>query len=64
MQTIEITVTPDGQTTVETRGFSGTSCRQASEFIERALGQRTGEQLTSEFHQSQSAQQHQQERTG
>ena len=64
MQTIEITVTPAGQTTVETRGFNGTSCRQASEFLERALGQRTGEQLTSEFFQSQSQQQQQQESTG
>ncbi len=61
MQIIEITVTPAGQTTVETRGFSGASCRQASEFLERALGQRTGEQLTSEFFQTQSAHQHQQE---
>lgn len=64
MQTIEIIVTSTGQTTVETRGFSGASCRQASEFLERALGQRTGEQLTSEFHQTQSAQQHQQEHSG
>lgn len=64
MQIIEITVNPAGHTTVETRGFTGTSCRQASEFIERALGQRTGEQLTSEFYQTQSAQQQQQESTG
>jgi hypothetical protein len=26
-------------------------CRQASEFVEKALGQRTCEQLTAEFHQ-------------
>jgi hypothetical protein len=64
MQIIEITITPAGQSTVETRGFTGTSCRQASEFLERALGQRTGEQLTTEFYQTQSEQQHQQESTG
>ena len=64
MQIIEITVTPAGQTTVETRGFAGPSCRQASEFLERALGARTGEQLTSEFYQTQSVQQHQAESTG
>ncbi len=57
MKTIEIIVSPGGKTHVETRGFTGGSCRQASEFIELALGQRTGEQLTSEFHQTVSQQQ-------
>jgi hypothetical protein len=52
MKTIEIIVSPTGQTQVETKGFTGSSCRQASEFIELALGQRTGEQLTSAFHQT------------
>ena len=51
-QTIEITVTPDGQSTVQTRGFVGPGCREASRFVEDALGQRTGEQLTAEFHQT------------
>ena len=64
MQIIEITITSAGQATVETRGFAGASCRLASEFLERALGQRIGEQLTSEFFQTQSEQQHQQESTG
>jgi hypothetical protein len=50
MQIIEITVAPDGSTRIETRGFAGASCRQASASIEHALGQRTGEQLTSEFY--------------
>jgi hypothetical protein len=54
MKTIEITVTPTGQTRVETKGFEGNSCRQASEFLERALGQRTHEQLTSDFYAIQS----------
>jgi len=48
---IEITVAIDGQTRVETRGFSGAGCREASRFIETALGKRTEEQLTAEFHQ-------------
>ena len=51
-KTIEITVTPDGQSTVQTRGFVGSGCREASRFVEDALGQRTGEQLTAEFHQT------------
>ena len=51
MKTIEITVSPKGETSVQTKGFAGGECRQASEFLEKALGQRTGEQLTAEFHQ-------------
>ena len=53
-KTIEIVVAPNGQTRVETKGFSGSECRQASEFIEQALGQRQHEQLKAEFHQIQS----------
>ena len=54
-QTIEVIVTPDGQTKVETKGFQGDSCRDASRFIEEALGGRLSEQLTAEFHQTQPA---------
>ena len=49
---IEIVVEPDGTTSVETRGFVGPSCREASTFIERALGSTTSETLTAEFHQT------------
>ena len=56
-KTIEIIVAPNGQTRVETKGFTGSDCRQASQFIEQALGQRTGEQLTAEFHQQAGQQQ-------
>ena len=51
-QAIEIIVKPDGSTSLETKGFTGSECRAASEFIEQALGSRASEQLTSEFHQS------------
>ena len=51
MKTIEIIVTPKGETTVTTKGFAGASCREASKFVEEALGQRSGETLTAEFHQ-------------
>ncbi len=57
MKIIEITVDIKGQTKVETRGFSGGECREASKFIEEALGQRTGEKLTVEFYQDQSVEQ-------
>ena len=50
-KTIEITVSPTGQTNVQTKGFIGGECREASRFVEEALGQRTSETLTAEFHQ-------------
>ena len=53
MKIIEITVDPKGQLKVETRGFTGGECREASRFIEQALGQRIDEKLTSEFYQDQ-----------
>ena len=52
---IEITVSPQGETTVTTRGFAGSECREASRFVEQALGRRTAEALTAEFHQGQQA---------
>ena len=47
---VEITVDLKGGATVRTRGFSGPECREASRFVERALGRRTAETLTVEFH--------------
>ncbi len=61
MKTIEIIITPDGKTTVQTLGFTGSSCRDASRFIEQALGQRLDERLTAEFHQVQAVEQSQQQ---
>ena len=61
-KTIEIIVAPDGKTTVQTRGFVGSSCQDASRFIEQALGQRTEEKLTAEFHQAGQVQQATQQR--
>jgi hypothetical protein len=50
---IEILVSPTGETTVQTKGVTGPSCRELSKSIEDALGQSTGERLTAEFHQQQ-----------
>ena len=55
---IEIIVSPQGETTVTTKGFTGSSCREASKFMEQALGQQTDERLTAEFHQAASAEEH------
>jgi hypothetical protein len=60
MKTIEITVSPKGETSVSTKGFAGSSCRDASKFIEQALGQQTSETLTAEFHQTAAIDQQQQ----
>jgi hypothetical protein len=60
---IEITVSPKGETKITTKGFAGSACREASKFIERALGQQTGEKLTSEFYVQQTRQQRLQEGT-
>ena len=49
---IEIIVKPDGGTTVQTKGSAGSSCREATRFLEKALGQVASEQLTVEFHNS------------
>lgn len=50
---IEITVSPKGETKVETKGFVGGECRAASQFVENALGKRTSEYLTGEYYQGQ-----------
>jgi Protein of unknown function (DUF2997) len=52
---IMITVGPTGEAKVETRGFAGGECREASRFLEQALGRRTAEALTAEYHQGQPA---------
>lgn len=62
MKIVEVIVSPSGETRVQTKGFFGSGCRDASRFVEEALGQRIGEQLTSEFHQSTSLKQSTHER--
>jgi len=52
MKTIEIIVSPKGETRLETKGFSGSECRDASRALEQALAIAVREQLTSEFHQT------------
>ncbi len=55
---IEITVSPEGVTSIKTSGFTGGSCRGATRDIERALGVAGRESLLPEFHaQAQSSKQ-------
>ena len=51
MKTIEIIVTPNGESRVETKGFTGTDCQSASRFLRQALGSQVAEQLKSEFYE-------------
>ena len=53
---IEIVISPNGQTRVETKDFAGSECREASRFVEEALGKRVDEQLTAEFYAEETAQ--------
>jgi len=59
-RTIEIVVSPTGEAKVETKGFTGGTCRDASKLIEQALGPKAFEQMTAEFYQSQPIQEVQQ----
>lgn len=61
MKIIEIIISSKGEATVQTRGFAGSTCREASRFVEEALGERLQEQLTAEFHQTQTAVERQQQ---
>lgn len=50
MKTIQIIVSPKGESRVETNGFNGSSCQNASRFIEQALGKQASEKLKPEFY--------------
>lgn len=52
MKTIEIIVSRTGETTVQTKGFSGSSCREASKSIEQALGLVRSDKPTGEMYQA------------
>ncbi|MDA8746081.1 DUF2997 domain-containing protein [Rubripirellula amarantea] len=52
MKTIDVIVSPEGASRIETNGFAGDQCRQASQFLEQALGLRQQEKLSAEFFQT------------
>ena len=54
---IEVVVSLTGETTVQTKGYAGTDCLQASRFLEQALGVTTADRQTPEYHQTAPAQQ-------
>lgn len=44
-------ISPRGEATVQTKGYSGGDCLRASKFLEQALGVVAGDHRTAEFHQ-------------
>ena len=57
MKIIEITISPTGETKVETKGYTGANCLDGSRFIEQALGNKTAEKITPEYHKQPTGQQ-------
>lgn len=58
MKTIEIIVSPAGEARLETKGFTGSECQEASRFLEHALGTCIHDQVTSEFYTTESTDLH------
>ena len=50
---IEITISPTGEAVVQTKGFTGSTCRDASKLIEQALGIVQSDTPTAELYQTQ-----------
>ena len=55
---IEITVSPEGTTSIKTSGFTGSSCRDATRDLEKALGVAGRESLLPEFYAQTGAGEH------
>jgi hypothetical protein len=49
---IEVTVSPQGDVTVQTKGYAGADCVRASKFVEQALGVATADHMTAEYYAS------------
>ena len=54
---IEVVVSPTGETTVQTKGYAGADCLQASKALEQALGVPTADRKTEEYFHTASEQQ-------
>ena len=55
---IEVTVSPKGETSIQTKGYVGSDCLQASKFLEQALGVVAKEAKTGEFYAPAQTDQH------
>ena len=55
---IEVTVSPQGEVTVQTKGYAGADCVQASKDLEAALGVVTADRKTADYYAEAVQQQH------
>ena len=51
MKQIIVEVSPDGEITIETRGFRGAACLKESRFLKDLLGKELSQQLTPAYYQ-------------
>ena len=49
MRTIEIVVSPTGETKIKTTGYSGNECQEATRRLEAALGKKSSDEATPEM---------------
>ena len=47
---IEIIVSPTGETTIQTKGYAGAECLQATRLLEQALGVTATDHKTADFY--------------
>jgi hypothetical protein len=55
---IEVIVSPQGETTIQTKGYIGSDCLQASKFLEQALGVVATDRKSGEFYHTETTTQH------
>lgn len=55
---IEVIVSPKGEPKLQTKGYAGSDCLQASKFLEDALGTPLAESKTAEFFTAATNEQH------
>jgi len=53
--TIEIIINPKGESVIQTKGFAGSSCRDATKALEQALGAVQSDKATAEMYQTATA---------
>jgi hypothetical protein len=63
VRTIEVVISPTGESRVQTRGYAGSACLEASRFLEQALGIVADDQKTGEFYQASEVVQQQENRS-
>ena len=51
-KTIEIVIDPTGDACLQTKGFAGPTCRDASKLLEQALGTVSSDTPTAEMYQA------------